>query len=96
MALMISRAATVYSLTQLEADSGDAQAGVPAKGFLSAPESAVKDVTNALLPLYRFPGSTGFLNSKRTRSFGDISVAMVPDAQDPRCGRLLAPSTRQR
>ncbi|GAB4813334.1 hypothetical protein N2152v2_000380 [Parachlorella kessleri] len=87
MALMISRAATVYSLTQLEGNSDDEghQHGLttPVKGFLSAPECAVKDVEGSLLPLYRFPGQDGFLGAKRTRSFGDLYSA-VPDVNAPR------------
>lgn len=104
MVLTISRAATVYSLVQLEAeqaqvvpqlpdDASLAAAPQPPKGFLSAPECAVRDVAGSLLPLYRFPSRDGFLSAgKRVRSFGDLLSSAVPDMDGPRCVSLVGES----
>lgn len=101
-ALTIRRAGTVYSLSQLEAEyptASEALPLAPAKGFLSAPDEAVRNIQGALLPLYRYPapahggggGGSGFGSVKlRVRSFGDLaaaaaSAAAVPDVDDARC-----------
>lgn len=90
MPLMLSRTATVVSLTQLASEPDCPLAALAAvKGSLSTPDQAVSSISSgaSLLPLYSFPSQDGF-QSKRVRSFGsfqDLSAAgasAVPDVDD--------------
>lgn len=82
--LFLRRAATVYSMRQLEggvAAKLEAAATAPAP----APDKEVLEVGSAMLPLYTFPACDDFA-SKRIRSFGDLSdgaaLPAVPDVDD--------------
>ena len=78
--LILSRTATVYSLTQLS-DGDNATTGAQVGSMLvTTPDSAVSEVIGSNLPVYRFTATDSFA-SKRIRSFGDIS-AIVPDVDD--------------
>lgn len=100
-ALMLPRVGTVYSLTQLAGEPGEAGCVLPpgAKGVLSTPEKAVSELGGgaSLLPLYAFPPADGFA-AKRVRSFGSFAdlagAGAVPDvdARGPAAGGAGASS----
>ena len=81
-ALTLSRAPTVYSLTQL--GEGDAPSLPPrpssAASASAGSEMPISEIIGENLPLYRFVTKDSFA-SKRIRSFGDIG-AIVPDIDD--------------
>ena len=79
MPLILSRAATVYSLTQLGDSEEAAQRKQPCTG-VAAPECPVRQIRASMVPLYAFPAADGF-SAKRIRSFGDLQTA-VPDTDD--------------
>lgn len=89
MPLMLPRVGTIYSLTQLAAEASEPGCSLPAgaKGVLSTPDKAVRDIGAgaSLLPLYSFPDADGFA-AKRVRSFGSFvdlaGAGAVPDVDD--------------
>lgn len=101
MPLTLTRTPTIYSLNQLDADEPGCPLATPAKGMLSTPEKAVRELAGgSLLPLYTFPSADGFA-SKKVRSFGsfqDLASAggspgsgpAVPDVDEE--GALLGTS----
>ncbi len=99
MPLTLTRTPTIYSLNQLDADEPGCPLAAPAKGVLSTPDKAVRELAGgaSLLPLYTFPSADGFA-SKKVRSFGsfqDLAAAggsgpAVPDVDEE--GGLLGAS----
>lgn len=101
MPLILTRTPTIYSLNQLDADEPGCPLAAPAKGVLSTPDKAVRELAagSSLLPLYTFPSADGFA-SKKVRSFGSFQDlagagassggAAVPDVDEE--GGLLGAS----
>ena len=78
--LILSRAATIYSLTQLVEQEGEGRAICTTD--VSAPECPVRQIRTSLIPLYCFPAADGY-KTKRIRSFGDLqSLTSVPDIDE--------------
>ena len=85
MAMFISRVPSIYSLRQLEEDSGGAD--LVKKGIVHSPDKPVAESAGQVLPRVSF--NVHFEARKRVRSFGDLQV--VPDIDAlPECVYLFA------